>query len=1062
MGFSLQEQAKQRTFLLNHQILAKIPREAFEVLLQKGDFLYLDEPQIAFSSEELSEHLYFLLDGRLGLYSSEKKAYITILKDNEDFFGGQYFQPYQIVAISPTATLFKISFSNLSSFLHEYPAVKAHFANCFLPLGAYQFFKLFQIAMVHSIPIDLLEAFRLEIFEKDEIIVKKGALSDKFYLISYGTARVSLSEVFAQEEIVKTLEDGDFFGEVGLLESSERHATILASCQMSLYSLDKLSFERLMQTPEGQIIQRYLAEQTKMYAFKESNIIGSASDCDPRILDHNIALYHVKLSKIKERSGKFKYSVKPVCDTRKYHIFINKQPIEHEVILDKYDELIIGNYKIIIDPDRDQISVKKANDHSLQVSNLKYKHKQLTIIDNVSFSAQSGQLIGLLGPSGSGKSTFLDLLYGFKNPSSGSIAYDQTPFRLNQIYYHDIFGFVPQDDILFPELTVYENLYFAAKVRSPIEEREKIDNRIEQVLEILKLSDKKNARVGNVEKKGLSGGQKKRVNIARELLFEPDVLFLDEPTSGLSSRDAEEVVHFLRILADTGKMVITVVHQPSSHIYKMFDQIVLLEEGGKLVFSGPAKDCLAYMAAFEPEDDFPVECPQCLSVQPDKIFNILGKEDANHQRIHPPEFWQREFIRQQGLEKPVTGPLNPNNQTLFKKRGLDFREHFAQFCLLLQRTFLIKSRDYINLAVQFFTPVLLALLIAFILRSSPSESVNYAPQLNTQIPVYLFVAIILAIFTGATGSAKDIVGEQSTYRREISANLQKKWYVLSKFCVQACLTGLQIAMFLAIGNGILEIKNAFWTFFPLLYLSSLFGVSLGLLLSSCLKTTEAVINFIPLILIPQIILGGAQIQYEDFNKSFFLDRHIPLVPEICHLIPARWAYEGLILAGTGPRQTALNQLHVLRDEILIKALESEDVNPADKTALEERIVALDQVSGLVDEIYPETTPSQFNNEALSALVEKGLKRYYQAEIARGFGAQELDFYMYSKAIQKPVEKVLLTPFNWAFYAPDKNFLFGSVRLQLKTIWFNGLVLLLMVMFNLITCLCCLQKRGKKV
>jgi len=775
-------------------------------------------------------------------------------------------------------------------------------------------------------------------------------------------------------------------------------------------------------------------------------------------LDHNIALYHIKLNKIKEKNGKFKYSVKPVCDTHKYPIFVNKQPIHHEVILDKYDELIIGNYKIMIDLNQDQINVKKSDFHRLDVLNLSYKQEKTKIIDNISFSANSNQLVGLLGPSGSGKSTLLDLLYGTKTPSSGSIFYDETPFQSNQIYYHDIFGFVPQDDILFPELTVYENLYFAAKVRSPLEEKDKIENRITQVLDILKLSEQKHARVGNIDKRGLSGGQKKRVNIARELLFEPDVLFLDEPTSGLSSRDAEEVMHFLRILADTGKLVITVLHQPNSAIYKLFDQIVLIEEGGKLVFSGPAKACLAYMSSFDQSDDFPLECPQCLSVQPEKIFNILGKQDEHQERLYSPEFWQKQFLQRQGTDLPGTGPLKPPSAKVFSKRKLSLREHLGQFQLLLLRTFLIKSRDLANLGVQFSTPLLLGLLIAFILRSSPGQSSDYLLQTNPLLPVYFFVAIILGIFMGATGSAKDIVGEQSTYLREVNANLQKKWYILSKFCIQACFTGLQLGLFVLLSNAILDIQGSFWKIFPFIYLSGLFGVSLGLMLSSYLKTTEAVINFIPLILIPQIILGGAQIQYEDFNKRFFLAQNLPLVPEICHLIPARWAYEGVVLSANGPRQTLLNQLHILRDEILVKALDKGD--PAfNATLLEAQIISLDQFSGLVDDLYPEAQ-HPLSNDALSSLVEKGLKRYYEAELNRGFSPQELDLSFYSLFEKTALNRSLSSPFNWAFYAPEKSFSFGSFRIQLKTIGFNALVLLLMIAINLLGCLHFLQRRSQ--
>jgi ABC-type multidrug transport system ATPase subunit len=183
---------------------------------------------------------------------------------------------------------------------------------------------------------------------------------------------------------------------------------------------------------------------------------------------------------------------------------------------------------------------------------------------------------------------------------------------------------VPQDDILFGELTVFENLMFSAKLREPFSDRNVLAGRIDVVLERLRLSDRMHDLVGSVEKKGLSGGQRKRVNIARELIFDPHVLFLDEPTSGLSSKDSEEIVGFLRDIADMGKLVIVVLHQPSSKIFKTFDRIIFLDQGGRLVFTGPVLECLNYMKEVE-HDHTPTECPVCGTCQPELIFDVLGK-----------------------------------------------------------------------------------------------------------------------------------------------------------------------------------------------------------------------------------------------------------------------------------------------------------------------------------------------------------------------------------------------------------------------------------------------------
>lgn len=1057
MDYTLEQQAELRAHLLKHRILSRLPRQALEKLLFEAEFLFLDEFQASFSGLKLGQDLYFLLEGRLILFHSPQKSHIALLKEHEDFFGGPYFRPYDLLPVSPRLVLLKISSAQQNELIQRFPEIREILFPCFLPLGTYLFFKIFSLPALTSIPASVLDCFKLELFASNSYIVRKGEVADKFYIISYGSAWVYLNYAEASQTVVRTLEAGDFFGEVGLLEDSIRHATIKAASQMALFSLNKADFERLLETPEGHRIHQALREQTRMYTFRETNIIGSASDCNPRILDAHIAPHHIKLSKKQDPSGQILYSLKPACDPHKFHTFINKHPIDREVILQTDDEIIIGSYKILIDPVQDQITVVKIQHHLLEIYNLQYSFKGQKIIDRISFLAQSKQLIGILGNSGSGKSTLLELIYGSKNPSSGQILYDQTPLQRNRLYYHNICGFVPQDDILYPTLTVYENLYFAAKIRFPMEPTEKLNRRIDQVLDILKLGDKKYQTIGSIDQRGLSGGQKKRVNIARELIFDPDILFLDEPTSGLSSQDAEEVIHFLRILADTGKMVITVLHQPNSRIYKQLDQVILLDEGGKLIFAGSGHACLSYLDAFKEDGDFLLECPQCLNVHPEKIFEIVNQQTSTGKRKYSPAEWQSHFAQQQGLNAVVSSPLDQENLVLPHRR-LNGREHLLQLGALIQRSFLLKLRDRSNLLAQLLTPLALALLIALLFRSSPAD-MPYSGLDNHLLPAFLFVSTILMSFLGATGSAKDIVGEQSILFRELKSNLRIIWYVHAKFMIQGLLTGIQLTLYLSLSLHILAIPESFALFFPFLWLAGLFGVSMGLTLSSSIKSSEAVVNLIPLLLIPQIILGGGQIPYKQLNRDLFLNQKQLQIPEIAHLMPARWVYEGLVIAGNSPRETMLKQQQVLRDHILLPRLQQESSPAADQNRLQTQILELDLASGEIEKKYPEQR-YPFRNRALSLLLEQGLEDFFKAELAMGQSVTELNPALITGLQLTPPSQAQQTLFNSAFCAPIKALPWGNRRLQIPTLVFNTCVLLLMMSALLLLSILSLRLRSQ--
>ena len=593
------------------------------------------------------------------------------------------------------------------------------------------------------------------------------------------------------------------------------------------------------------------------------------------------------------------------------------------------DDIVFADFKVIVDPVRKSVNLQRTNFYQLHVENLKLSIDEKQIIDEISFDAESGELVCIMGPSGCGKSTILELIYGSRKQTSGSISYNNDPLDENLDYYRNSFGFVPQDDILFPELTVFQNLYFSAKLREPLATDEELTRKIDFTLHKLKLLEHKNSRVGSVEEKGLSGGQRKRVNIARELIFDPHVLYLDEPTSGLSSKDSEDIVDVLRSLANNGKLIFIVLHQPSSKIYKNFDKIVFLDKGGKLVFTGDVVECISYMKEVIETDD-PDICPTCETTQPEIIFEVLEAKKQNGDRKYSPDFWKQRFKEHnQILTDEDDVEIMVGAKPFVDKTSL--KEHAIQMMMLMKRVFLLKLHNRNNLVLAVGAPIVISILLAVILYNTDASG-TYSFYNNKLILVYLFVGVIFSVFLGLTNSVRDIVSEKAIYNLESKIKLKIPWYVLSKFLVISLIAAVQIMLFVIIGNTILEIKGMFFEFFTILFLVEILGVAFGLFLSTIVKSSEAVVNWIPIILIPQIILGGALIEFEDMSRDLYLDAQ-QVIPEICQIIPSRWAHEALIVAQAtqNPRDA-----HLTESSIIISDLSSSirDLSKIDKKSSE--------------------------------------------------------------------------------------------------------------------------------
>lgn len=524
----------------------------------------------------------------------------------------------------------------------------------------------------------------------------------------------------------------------------------------------------------------------------------------------------------------------------------------------------------------------------------KFLSPPTTALHPLDFQVEGGMLVGLMGASGSGKSTLLNLLNGNIRPSSGQVILNGIDLHTEPERVKGVLGYVAQEDVLFSELTVEENLRYAASLSDRNAENEAIASRVEHTLRRLGLWQVKDLRVGSVLDKTISGGQRKRLNIALELIRSPRVLFVDEPTSGLSSRDSEHIMDLLKELTHRGTLVIVVIHQPSSDIFKLFDHLLILDTGGFPVYQGHPMDSLSYFKALSSDvSAAETTCVSCGHVNPEQVFNILeGRmvDEWGHLtdiRKVSPEEWHEAYRAQ--LAPNFT--QNPTKSTEKYEESEKFTPPTwgQQLRIFLSRDLKAKSKNRSYLLLNLLeAPVLAGLLAMFLRFAEPGA--EYAFEMSENLPQFLFIAVIVALFIGLSLSAEEIIRDRAILRRERFLHLNWRAYVVSKIAVMWGWTALSSLTFVAVAASILELRDALgWMFLSLFSLGA-FANLLGLLISSVMNSVKVIYITIPLLIIPQIIFGGAIVRFDRFNPLFLGDRAVPWIGE---MMASRWGFEAL-------------------------------------------------------------------------------------------------------------------------------------------------------------------------
>lgn len=511
---------------------------------------------------------------------------------------------------------------------------------------------------------------------------------------------------------------------------------------------------------------------------------------------------------------------------------------------------------------------------------------------NVMIAEGPGKLIGIMGASGAGKTTLLNVLAGLVKPTKGEIIINGFNIFEEKDKIQGVIGYVAQDDLLIEELTVYENLYYNAKLCFANFTEEQLHQRVMEVLENLGLDQRKDLKVGNPLEKTISGGQRKRLNIALELIREPAVLFLDEPTSGLSSRDSENVIDLLKELSLKGKLIYVVIHQPSSDIYKMFDKMIIMDTGGYPAYYGPPVEAVTYFKKSTHQvDSNRGQCETCGNVNPEQIFNIIEAkvvdeygQPTNKRKISPPQWYDlyAERFKITRVEDIKEAPA----QSLF------LPSKWKQTLIFTTRDTLAKLSNKQYLLINLLEAPLLAAILAFIIkyRSAPGGK-EYMFRFNDNFPAFMLMSIIVALFMGLTVSAEEIIRDRKILKRESFLNLSWNSYLQSKIIILFSLSALQTLTFVLIGNIILEIEwSMLLPFWFVLFTTSCFANVLGLNISSAFNSAVTVYVMIPLLLIPQMILSGLLFSFDNLNNIISTKGKVPVIAD---MMASRWAYEAL-------------------------------------------------------------------------------------------------------------------------------------------------------------------------
>ncbi|GBD35125.1 ABC transporter ATP-binding/permease protein [bacterium HR36] len=567
-------------------------------------------------------------------------------------------------------------------------------------------------------------------------------------------------------------------------------------------------------------------------------------------------------------------------------VFVNGRPLHGQIVLQPGDQVQVGTQCLRIRPDGQLEQWNYRERLVVEARQVGVCVGRKWLIRDISLTLFPRELIALMGPSGAGKTTLLMCLCGYLRPSQGDVLFNGESLYDNYARFSPFMGYVPQDDIMHRELTVREALYYSARLRLPTDYSDaEIHQRIEAVIAQLGLEGCEDVLIGSPERKGISGGQRKRVNLAMELLTDPLVLFLDEPTSGLSSEDALLVVEALRRLADSGKIIVVTIHQPGLDVYRLFDHLILIgkdrnsPEPGQLVYYGPAYPDAVHF--FNPQG-IPNLKPGADPL-PDEVLRGLNRRPASHWvQCYRQSKYYRDFVENRRLSSDNQRVAQPRQSA---RPAVSLRPPgWIQLWTLMRRCFRVKWRDTWGSTILLAQAPVVALLVVLVLARSASSS---DPQDYLQAkPQTIFLAGLAALWFGCSNSVREIVGEWAIFHRERMVGLRLWSYLLSKLTILGGLCIVQCLVLLVLISLYCNWKASLSAMYAFTLTAALAGLAIGLCISAPARTSEMAVALLPLVLIPMVVLSGAMFPIRKMHDA---------MQAVCRIMPTRWAYEGMVV-----------------------------------------------------------------------------------------------------------------------------------------------------------------------
>lgn len=702
------------------------------------------------------------------------------------------------------------------------------------------------------------------------------------------------------------------------------------------------------------------------------------------------------------------------------------------------------------------------------------------VVDNIDFELKRGEMACILGPSGSGKSTLLNILAGHLSPSFGSVFYNSERLTPDNENLRRHIAFIPREDILDEAMTVGEHVYQASVARRPFLGHTDRMRRVLAVLNYVGISHLAGRHVGRRGERTISDGERTRLNLGLDLTGTAEVFLIDEPISGLASGDAERVIDTLSDMAN-GRILICTLHRPAASILSRFKKVMLLDAHGKMAFWGTPEELQAYFRKAAEEMNLNIPPAVEAAGGADYVFEVLESPFRKVSRNANPMLWQTRFERYAFGSRPSeeTPPLPEElrNKPIPQLPRRTPAELWRLFRLWISRTFLSRVRGRLGLYAMLLEGPVLALLIAGTLRAASDTPYTFYKSLH--ITEFLFLSLVLAMFFGLTDAACEILRDRPLLRRESNYKLFISGYLLAKVLVLTLIAAVQCGLYLLVGHWILELEYMFWPHMLVMTLTAFVGISLSLMVSALVTSSRTAMNIVPLLLVPQILLAGALVQFHEMNEfspkvpeelvpgfiehAFTNLRHrvayqdetthdiktkpVPLIAEFC---PLRYAFEMLFVV-----QTTENRWDLENTRINNRRDELKDCNDGERIRFIQRTALLlngsatraDEARSVLRRVRKAVLTE---DERMVADLTRELEAREEDPNARPleFFFSNKDLVTMQEGVKTARKDARLTEHRGFFLAPRQAPLFGSIDQEtdegsVSTIWRDAIYLLIM-------------------